>query len=76
MLEMINFVFVFSASMESSSRCESDSDSADNGCLENVTDLWMSENQIQILVFLHQDCSSTNLNMQKKDGTKTTILSH
>ena len=41
MLEMINFVFPISASMESSSMWGSDSDSADDGCLENVTDLWM-----------------------------------
>ena len=41
MLEMINFVFPISASMASSSRWGSYSDSADNGCLEKVTDLWM-----------------------------------
>ena len=41
MLEMINFVFPISASMASSSRWESYCDSADDGCLENVTDLWM-----------------------------------
>ena len=37
MLEMINFVLPISASMASSSRRESYSDSADDGCLENVT---------------------------------------
>ena len=41
MLEMINFVFPISASMASSSRWGSYSDSADDGCLEKVTDLWM-----------------------------------
>ena len=41
MLEMINFVFLISASMASSSRWGSYSDSADVGCLEKVTDLWM-----------------------------------
>ena len=41
MLEMINFVFPISAYMASSSRWGSYSDSADDGCLEKVTDLWM-----------------------------------
>ena len=41
MLEMINFVFPISASMESSFMWGSESDSAADGCLENVTDLWM-----------------------------------
>ena len=41
MLEMINFVFPISVSMASSSRWGSYSDSADDGCLEKVTDLWM-----------------------------------
>ena len=41
MLEMINFVFPILASMASSSRWGSYSDSADDGCLEKVTDLWM-----------------------------------
>ena len=41
MLEMINFKFMFpiSAYMESSSMWGSDRNSADNGCMENVTDL-------------------------------------
>ena len=39
MLEMINFVFPISPSMASSYRCGSFSDSADDGCLEKVTDL-------------------------------------
>ena len=39
MLEMINFVFPISAFMGSSPMWGSDSDSADDGCLENVTDL-------------------------------------
>ena len=39
MLEMINFVLPISAFMESSSIWGSDSDSADDGCMENVTDL-------------------------------------
>ena len=42
MLETINFGFPISASMESSSRWRSDSDSTDDGCLKNVTDLWMN----------------------------------
>ena len=41
MLEMINFVFPISASIESSSRWGSYSDSADDDFLEKVTDLWM-----------------------------------
>ena len=41
MLEMINFVFPISASMASSSRWGSYCDSAADGCLEKVTDLWM-----------------------------------
>ena len=41
MLEMIDFVFPISASMESSSMWGSYSDSADDGCLEKITDLWM-----------------------------------
>ena len=43
MLEIINFVFPISASIISSSRCGSYSDSADDVCLENVTDLWMKK---------------------------------
>ena len=39
MLEMINFVFSISASMASSSRWGSHIDSADDGCLEKVTEL-------------------------------------
>ena len=46
MLEMIKFLFPISASMESSSRWGSDSNSADDGCLENVTDLWMKMNNL------------------------------
>ena len=38
MLEIINFVFPISASMASSSRWGSYSDSADDGCLEKFTD--------------------------------------
>ena len=41
MSEMINFVFPISAFMESASIWGSDSDSADDDCLENVTDLGM-----------------------------------
>ena len=41
MLEIINFVFTISASMASSSRWGSYCDSADNGCLEKVADLWL-----------------------------------
>ena len=41
MLEMINFVFLSTASMASSSMWGLYSDSADDGCLEKVTDLWM-----------------------------------
>ena len=41
MLEMINFVVPISAYMASSSRWGSYSDSADDGSLEKVTDLWM-----------------------------------
>ena len=41
MLEIINFVFPISVSMESSSRWVSYSASADDDCLEKVTDLWM-----------------------------------
>ena len=44
MLEIINFVFPISASMESSSMWRSDSDSVDNGCLENITDLSLKMN--------------------------------
>ena len=41
MLEMINFVFSISACMARFSRCGSYSDSADDSCLEKVTDPWM-----------------------------------
>ena len=41
MLEMINFVFPISASMESSSRWGSYSDTADDGCFEKATDIWI-----------------------------------
>ena len=41
MLEIINFVFSISTSMVSSYMWGSYSDSADDGCLEKVTDLWM-----------------------------------
>ena len=44
MLEMPNFVFPNSASMASSSRWRSYSDSADDGCLVKVTVLWMKVN--------------------------------
>ena len=40
MLEMINFVFPISTSMNSYI-WGSDSESADDVCLENATDLWM-----------------------------------
>ena len=39
MLEMINFVFLISAFMVSSSRWVSDSYPGDGGCLEKVIDL-------------------------------------
>ena len=41
MLEMVNFVFPISASMAGSSRWGLYSDSADDFCLEKITDLWM-----------------------------------
>ena len=41
MLEIISFVFSISASMVSSSRWETDSNSGDNGCWEKIIDLWI-----------------------------------
>ena len=42
MLEIISFVFPISAFMRSSSRWGLDSESGDDGCLENVIDLRMN----------------------------------
>ena len=44
MLGMVNFVFIISAFMVSTSRWGSDSVSGDDGCVEKVIDLWIKTN--------------------------------